>query len=75
MIFTDNRLKLVEERLAPLKPPRRQIGRQAANGDVAVGESGPTGLLEEIEDFLPLAKGVQKRAECPEIEPVRSHAD
>ena len=52
----------IEELLALLQPARRQIGRHAADGDVAVGEPGAADLLEQVEDLLALAEGVHERA-------------
>ena len=75
MVLLDDWLELVEEGLAPLQPARRQVGRQTADRDVAVREPGAAGLLEEVEDLLPLAKRIQERAERAEVEAVSPHAD
>ena len=61
-----DRLELVEKRLALLEPAGRQVGRHAAGRDVAVRQPGAAGLLEQVENLLPLAERVQKRREdCP----------
>ena len=60
--------------LAVLQPAGRQIRRGAARCEVAVGQPSPTGLLEQVEDFFPLAKRIQERAESPQIQSVGAHA-
>ena len=52
-----------------------QVVRRAAHREVAVGQPGSAGLLEQIENDLPLAEGVQERAERPQVEAVRPHPD
>ena len=75
VVFLDDRLELVEERLTPLQPAGRKIGRRPANGDVAVREPRAAGLLEQVEDLLALTKRVEKRAESPQVEAVGPHPD
>ena len=60
--FVDHRLELVEKRLALLQPAGRQIGRHAADGDVAVRQPGAADLLEQVEDLFALAEGPHERA-------------
>ncbi len=55
--------------------PRRQVGRGAADGEVAVGQPGAADFLEQVEDLLALAEGVEERAERAEVEAVGAHAD
>ena len=74
MVFLDHGLELLEEGLALVEPAGRQVGGQAADGDVAVGEPGAAGLLEEVEDLFTLAKRIQKGAERAEVETVGAHA-
>ena len=52
------------------EPAGRQIGRHAADGDVAVGQPGAADLLEQVEDLLPLAEGPHERREAAQVEPV-----
>ena len=75
VIFLDDRLELVEERRALLQPAAGQVGRRAAGREVAVGQPGAAGFLEQVEDFLALAEGIQERAERAEVEAVGPHAD
>ena len=75
MVVADDRLELVEERLAFLQPAGRKVGGCAANREIAVGQPSAAGLFKEVEDFFPLAKGVEKGAETTQIEPVGAHAD
>ena len=75
VVLLDHRLELVEERLALLQPAAGQVGRRAAEGEVAVGQPGAAGFLEQVEDLLALAEGVEERAERAEVEAVGAHAD
>ena len=68
-------IELVEERFALLQPAARQVGRGAAEREVAVGQPGAADLLEQIENLLAFAEGVQERAERAEVEAVGAHAD
>ena len=54
--------------------PRRQVGRRAADGEVAVGQPRAARFFEQVENPLALAEGVQKRAERAQVEAVRAHA-
>jgi hypothetical protein len=65
----------VEELLALLEPALRQVVRGAADREVAVREPRAAGHFEQVEDLFALAEGVEKRAERPQIEAVRAHAD
>ena len=73
VVFLDDRRKLVEEGLALRQPAGGQVGGEAADRDVAVGEAGAAGLLEEVEDLLPLAERVEEGTEAAEIEAVGPH--
>ena len=48
---------------------------RAARCQVAVRQTSATRLLEQVEDNLALAKRIQKRAECAQVEPIRAHTD
>ena len=49
--------------------------RRAADGEVAVGQPGAADFLEQVENHLAFAEGVQERAERAEVEAVGAHAD
>ena len=59
-----------QERLALLQPAGRQIGRHAADGDVAVGQPRPAKVLEQVENLLPLAEGPHEGRETAQVQPV-----
>ena len=75
VVFGDDRHELVEKFFALLQPALRQIGRRAADGDIAVRQPRAADLLEQVENLFPLAEGVQERAERAQVEPVGAHAD
>ena len=58
-----------------IDPAVGQIVVDAADGDIAVGQAGAANFLEEIENHLPFAEGVEERAERAEIEAIGPHGD
>jgi hypothetical protein len=75
VVLLDHRLELRRGTPRTSAASPGQVGRRAARRDVAVGQPGAADLLEQVEDLLPLAEGVQERAERAQVEAVGPHAD
>ncbi len=63
------------EDFALLQPARRQIGRGPADRQIAVGQPGAASFFEQVQNLFAFAKGIQKRAERAQVEPIGPHAD
>ena len=75
VVFTNDRLKLIQKCLAASQPAGWQICRQTTDGDVAVRQTCTTGFLKQVEDLFTFAERVEKWAERSKVEAIRAHAD
>ena len=60
--------------LALLHPAGRQIGRRAADRDIAVRQPRAANFFEQVENLLAFAEGIQEGTECSQVQAIRPHA-